>query len=413
LAVHQVSWVKFLGAILLIVGTTIGAGMLALPMATATMGFLPALFYMILIWLLMTLAALLILEVNACLPLGNHLISMARATIGRLGQTLAWITYLFLLYCLLSAYIAGGLEVVSTVFSYMHIHISKVWSAVIFTLLFSGIVYIGIQSVDWANRLVMAIKLVAYFAMIIFAVPLMQTLRLLENATTIAVTSTTIMIIVTSFGFAIIVPSLKIYFRDNTSLLRKAVIIGSCVPLIFYGVWEAVIFSVLPSTGPYSLHALAVAKYPVATLMQVLSHISNSTHIIVVANVFTSVCVITAFLGASLCLIDFLADGLQMQKRKAEGILLYLITFVPPFLLAIFAQKVFISGLSYAGLACVFLLIFLPAWMAWAGRYQRHLIFNYQVFGGKPVLLALMLISIVLMIVEILSKLLSWFPLHS
>ena len=93
---------SLIGGMLLIVGTSIGGGMLALPVAMAKNGFFSSILFLTLCWGVMTLGALLILEVNLHLPPGSNLISMARLTLGWPGQVLAWILYLFLLYTLLA-----------------------------------------------------------------------------------------------------------------------------------------------------------------------------------------------------------------------------------------------------------------------------------------------------------------------
>ena len=66
---------KLLGGVLLIVGTTIGAGMLALPVATAQLGFWTSVGMLIGCWGIMTLCAFLFLEVNLWLPPNTNLIS--------------------------------------------------------------------------------------------------------------------------------------------------------------------------------------------------------------------------------------------------------------------------------------------------------------------------------------------------
>ncbi|MGE3921111.1 MAG: aromatic amino acid transport family protein, partial [Gammaproteobacteria bacterium] len=97
---------KLIGGILLIVGTSIGAGMLALPVATAPGGFLGAAILLLACWLLMTFSALVILEVNLWLPPDSNIVSMAQKTAGRFAEVLAWVVYLLLLYSLISAYIS-------------------------------------------------------------------------------------------------------------------------------------------------------------------------------------------------------------------------------------------------------------------------------------------------------------------
>ncbi len=401
MSANAINPLKILGAILLIVGTSVGGGMLALPIATADLGFLPAILYLFAVWLVMTLGALLILEVNAWFPLGSHLISMAGATIGRSGQVLAWTTYLLLLYSLMSAYVAAGREVVTELLSFIGLSVSLQWAAVIFTVLFASIVFCGIRQVDWVNRIIMLVKLLTYFAMLLFAAPFVKVTQLANTHLSFAIASSTLMIMITSFGFAIIVPSLRVYFHGNVKALRRAIIVGSLVPLVLYLLWEAIIFSVLPTTGANSLESLLDSPQPIATLMHILGHISHRSWVVWVANVFTSVCVLTAFMGVSLCLIDFLADGLRLKKTGISGVFISGLTFLPPLLLALFAQKLFVYGLSFAGIFCVFLLILLPAWMAWQGRYRRQLSGDYQLAGGAWLLLILMLLSVMLIIVSL------------
>src|SRR5690348_7302081 len=98
---------SFSGA-LLVAGTSIGAGMLALPVVTALGGFFPSLFVYVLCWLFMTCTGLLMLEICLLMPPGANLVSMAQKYLGRFGEVLAWVLYLFLFYCLSVAYVSGG-----------------------------------------------------------------------------------------------------------------------------------------------------------------------------------------------------------------------------------------------------------------------------------------------------------------
>src|SRR5436190_7097788 len=105
---------RFVGGILLITGTSIGGGMLALPVANAATGLWQSSLYLLLCWAIMTLGALFILEANLYLPPGKHMVSMAAATLGTPGLLVAWTSYIFLLYTLLSAYISGGSDVLGS-----------------------------------------------------------------------------------------------------------------------------------------------------------------------------------------------------------------------------------------------------------------------------------------------------------
>src|SRR3990167_4789716 len=142
---------KLVGGILMIIGTSIGAGMLALPLATAKLGFLGS--------------------VNLWLPKRSNLITMAGKTIGPLGQIVAWIAYLLLLYSLLCAYIAGGSDLLHNLITMLGVSPSSWLTSIGFTVIFGSVVYSGMSSVDKANRLLMLVKFTTFFMVIFFLLP--------------------------------------------------------------------------------------------------------------------------------------------------------------------------------------------------------------------------------------------------
>ena len=72
-------------AILLIAGTSVGAGMLALPVGMSQLGFIPSVLLMTWVWYIMYLSALLMLEVNLRFEPGTNIISMAGISFGIMG----------------------------------------------------------------------------------------------------------------------------------------------------------------------------------------------------------------------------------------------------------------------------------------------------------------------------------------
>jgi len=387
---------KLFGGILLILGTAIGGGMLALPIATAEIGFLNALFLLFGCWLVMTLGAFLTLEVNLWLPPESNIISMAKATLGRPGQYLAWITYLLLLYSLLAAYIAGG-------GGFLHIHIASAlalpswFSTLLFTSLLSIVVYKGIHSVDYINRGLMFTKLGVYVLLVILILPFISTVNLVDGQLKYITASVTV--VITSFGFAVIIPSLRTYFNSNIAQLRRAIFIGSLVPLICYFLWTLAIMGAIPREGSHGLLAILYSKSSSTNFASSLSLILQNKTITVIAQAFTSICLATSFLGAALCLSDFLADGFDIKKIGKGKVTVAMATFLPPLMITLFWPGLFISALSYAGIYCVILQIILPALMAWRGRYLLKLASadSYQMPGGKLLLFLLTLIGIAIL----------------
>jgi tyrosine-specific transport protein len=382
---------KIIGGILLIIGTSIGGGLLALPMATAGGGFVNSIGLFIAAWLMMTFGAFFILEVNLRLPEHTNMVSMAKATLGNTGRIITWIIYLLLLYALLSAYIAGGSDLVAQLSTPLHLTLPAWLGGVIFTAVFGAIVHCGIRTVDGVNRLLMAVKIGAYLLLVVLVVPHIQLARLGQGQARLL--SSALMVVVTSFGYATIIPSLRTYFNSNVNALRLAIGVGSAIPLIFYLVWD---FAVQGSVERSQLMQMAGSARAVSDLTTAVS--ANGSNIVSsTAHLFTVICVATSFLGVSLCLWDFLADGLKIHKETAGGRWrVTLATLLPPLLIVLFWPNIFVKALAYAGVLCVLLLMLMPGLMAWSDRYIQKSVGGYRVWGGRGVLAAEIILSALL-----------------
>lgn len=379
---------KLLGGILLIVGTAIGGGMLALPIATAEAGFTNSLILLFLCWFIMTVSAFLVLEVNLWLPANTNIISMSRILLGRWGESIAWISYLLLFYSVLAAYMAGGGDFLSGLLLNLGVKIPSWASILLFIAILSYIVYQGIHYVDYVNRGLMFSKLSIYVLLILFIIPSVSDTKLKDGNILYLTSGATVMI--TSFTFANIIPSLRTYFKDDIPKLRKAILIGSLIPLFCYLFWNLCIMGVLPREGNYGLINMLHSKHSTSEFVMQLSNRLNNPLITFMARIFTSICLATSFLASGLSLSDFLADGLRTTKRGKGGLIVYLATFLPPLTVVLFYPGAFIGALSYAGIYCAILFILLPSLMVWRGRYGKNpLAKGFRVKGGRPLLLGL------------------------
>lgn len=391
---------KLIGCVLLIIGTCIGAGMLALPLATASLGFFGAAAMLVFCWLVMMLGGYLILEVNLWGKSNNNLVSMAKSTLGPWGQLVTWLTYLLLFYSLLSAYIAGGSDLFRHVVGLMGLPLSSVTAATLFTALFGFIVLFGIRSVDIVNRGLMTVKLLAYFCVVLMLTPFISHDYLVQANFKQLTSLPALTVTITSFGFANIVPSLRIYFASDLGQLKKAIFWGSFLPLLCYLAWCAVAMGVL---GEQGLTNIMQAENTTSALSSSLTDVAHNGAIQFAIRLFTSICVVTSFLGVAISLVDFLADGLRVEKKGAMNVFLHVLAFLPPYVIALLYPNIFIQALEYAGVYCLILLVLLPALMAWRGRYVRHLKGPYQVAGGKVTLIALILFAVVMIIRYLMS----------
>lgn len=389
---------KLFGGILLIAGTCIGGGMLGLPIATAQGGLLASSLLFIACWMLMSFTALLTLEVNLCFPQKSNVISMARATLGKPAEALCWTVYLFFLYALVAAYIAGGQDILRGLLHAVGVNLPVWFSGAIFVGIFGFIVTLGTRQVDMFNRIMMIVKFGSLFVLMMLIAGHVDVGNFASGRAQYLLPVLTV--VVTSFGFSIIVPSLRTYFHDDVRQLRIAILVGSFLPLVCYLAWEAAIFGAIPLSGDVGLERLMTSHQPVTGLVQSISYYIPANTVILLTKLFTSICVLTAFVCVSLSLSDYLADGLRLTKDGGQKIIVMMSTFVPPLFTAIFFPRAFIMFLSVAGLCCIVLQSLMPAMMAWNVRYTQRMDMQYQVAGGKFTLLLSIAASTMVLLVS-------------
>lgn len=388
---------KTIGGIFLVVGICIGAGILALPVMGSTSGFFPSSALMLFCWAFMTFNALLILEVNLWLPKGSNIISMAKSTLGIAGEMIAWFCYLFLFYSLLAAYISAGADISNSLLQPLQVGIPEWTEATIFTFALGFVVYLGTQKIDYFNRFLVCTKFVVFFLLVSFIVPHIKMPLLLEGHPKTVYTS--LMVMITSFGFASIIPSLCDYFDRDPKRLRFVIIIGSLIPLGFYILWDFVILGALPLEGSDGLlHVLHSGHTTSQLILSIRHHVGNHW-VTSSAQIFSSVCVTSSFLGVALALSDFLSDGFKIEKKNKGSIIIYGATFLPPLLTVLFYPTAFIMALNYAGTFCTILLAILPGLMVWRGRYHLQMGSGFKMPGGKPMLILVLSMAFIIALI--------------
>lgn len=393
---------RLLGGILLVAGTTIGAGMLALPVVTGFAGFWPSVVLFIVYWLYMTFTAFLMLEVNLWMEEHTNLITMAKKTLGRAGQVACWIIYLFLLYTLTTAYIAGGGPILLEILELLTGWKLPEWTgAFLLLILFGLFVYQGARSVDYVNRLLMIGLVGAYALMVLFLTPHVQP-SLLRYTNWLAL-SAAVSIVSTSFGFHIIIPTLTDYLKRDVKQICWVLIIGSVIPLFVYISWEYLTLGIIPLEGTPGLAEGYRKGIDGASL---LGDFLKNKDLGLLARFFSLFAIITSFLGVSLSLRDFLADGLRIQKSRKGRLFLYALTFLPPLLFTLSDPRAFLNALEYAGAFGVVVLLGLaPVLMVWRGRYFQHRVGPLYVPGGKKALMIALIFSLGVIGLEIINKL--------
>jgi tyrosine-specific transport protein len=286
---------KVIGGTLLVAGTCIGAGMLALPITTGGSGFIYSTLLLAVMWFAMFLTGLYVLEANILLPPGANFISMAKATLGKVGDVVAWITYLLLLYSLMAAYLSGGGDIVmSALRAVTRMSLSEWVAPLPWVILGALIIYLGVKFVDEINRMLILGLVVTYFLLIFIMTPHVD-LTILNQGNPKFLFSA-LPVVITSFGYHVIIPSLRNYLEGDAHKLVKIIFWGSLAPLVVYVLWELVVFGTVPVTGSDGLESIFQSAHPASKLTQSLENLLHNSTIVEIANFFIFFAIATSFL---------------------------------------------------------------------------------------------------------------------
>ncbi len=386
---------KVLGSTLIIAGTTIGAGMLALPLASAGIGFSTSLMIMIALWAFMAYTALLMIEVHQHAEQDATLHTLAKQFLGTKGKWVASFAMMFLFYALCAAYIAGGgAQFGDRIASFTGIEVSSTTATLLFTLIVAAIVTVGTATVDKVNRVLFLIKIIAMALVLTFLAPNVTESYLLSMPVEQGLVIAAIPVIFTSFGFHGSIPAIVNYLDGHTPSLRKAILIGSAIPLIIYIFWQVVTLGVVNQSTLLENQGLSALISTLSTTV----HQSNLGQAI---GIFADLALLTSFLGVSLGLFEFLGDTIKKRTNGNSRLVVGLVTFLPPMGFAMFYPQGFIMALGYAAIALAVLAIFLPIMMAKKARSQAQES-HYQVFGGNVGLVASSAIGVLIIGAQIL-----------
>lgn len=372
---------SLIGGMLLVAGSCIGAGMLALPVLTGLAGFFPSLSMLFIAWAFMTFTGLLLVEATGWFFGQVNLLSMVEESLGKGARIVAWLSYLFLFYSLLVAYVAASGSIFSAILeSLFHWHVASWVASLLFTLVFGCIIYLGTRPVDLVNRVLMVGLIITYLGMIALGISRIDPKLLLEWAPRHLLVSLPVLVV--SFGFQNLIPSLAAYMKGDLRRVRLTIIGGSLISLSIYLIWSLLVLGVVPYSGIVESYE----KGDEATIA--LRAVLGSSAISHFAQGFAFFAIVTSFLAQGLTLTHFLADGFKIVLSCKNTRWLILLALLPPLIFALSYPQIFFKALSFAGGICAMILFgILPTLMAWIGRYYKNLTSNYHVCGGKPSLL--------------------------
>ena len=229
---------KHLLATATLIGFIIGAGILGIPYVIAKSGFLTGLLDIILIGLAILFLNLYTGEIALRTKGSHQLTGYANKYYGKAGKYLMAFFMIIGLYGALVAYIIKEGQFLSAILSPVIGGTPLIYS-IIFFIIFSILVYIGLRAIEKSELFMGIFFVLIVLIILIFALPHIN----LQNLSSFEGKNLFIPYGVILFAFFGVpaIPELREELKRNEKSMKKAIIIGSTIPIILYIVFAFIV----------------------------------------------------------------------------------------------------------------------------------------------------------------------------
>ncbi|MBI4980867.1 amino acid permease [Candidatus Woesearchaeota archaeon] len=315
-----------------LMGTIIGAGILGIPYVVAKTGFLYGFIIIGLIGLASMALNLFLGEVVLRTKGHHQLTGYAGKYLGPWGKRITALAMFLGIYGALTAYLIGEGAALFTISGLG----SPLFFSILFFLVGSFIVYRGIKTTGRAELILISLLFLMVILIGIFSFNQIN----LDNLAAHDITKLFVpygVVLFAFIGFASI-PEIREELSSETKKMRKALLIGSIIPILLYIVFAAIVigmvgldnFELLQPNERIATIALSIYSQPLLGLF---------------ANLLAVLAMFTSFLALGMALLDIYEYDYKLSKNMAM-----ILTFSVPLVIVMFNLTSFISVLEITGI---------------------------------------------------------------
>jgi len=312
----------FFEALTMLIGTVIGAGILGIPYVVANAGFVTGLINIIGIGLAILLLNLYVGEISLRTKGTHQLVGYAEKYLGKKAKFILMLSFTFGTLGALLAYMIGTGQSLAAIFGGNVLYFSLG-----FFIIASIFIYFDLKAIRMPELILVFLKIfiVVFLFFIIFPNIKMQNYTAFNPANIFLPYG----VVLFAFLGASAIPEMRIELEKNKDKLKKAIILGSVIPIIIYALFA---FFIVGLAGQKTAE--------IATLsLQVLGK-----NMFIIGNIFAVLAMATSFLILGLALKWMFHYDYHIPKKLA-----WFLVFIIP-LIAFFAgARSFIGIIGFVG----------------------------------------------------------------
>jgi len=329
---------KKLRAIAVLIGTTVGAGIFAIPYAFSQVGFFWGLVYLIILALIVLAVELCYGEIILRTKEPKEMAGYVETYSGKTGKIFISLSLILGIYAALTAYLIGVGTYLETLIGPLLGGNLMFWG-IVFWALGSLICFLGIGTMSRFELLMSFCLIVLVFILFVISLPYLD----FKNFS--IVTSKNLFlpfgVILFALGGATALPTMRKILGEEAAFFKKAILIGLGVPSIIYAFFAFIILGV---TGP------EVSEEALIGLSKFLGGKA-----LIIGGIFGILAMSTSFFALSFVLKEFFRQDYKIKNFSA-----WLLTVVVPLFLFLFDFRfvyvISISGSLLAGFQGIILI---------------------------------------------------------
>lgn len=299
---------KLYTAVATMVGYVIGAGILGIPFAVAKSGFITGLISIIVLGVAVLLLNLYLGEIVLRTKQKHQLTGYAEKYLGNTGKWLMVFVMIFGSYGALIAYIIKEGQFLNALLSPLFGGSDIIYS-IIFFIAASCLVYAGIKAIAKSELFMVSFILIIVVLLLVTSFSSIS----LDNISGFNPAGFLIPfgVILFAFNATGAIPEIAIELQRNKKLMKKAIIIGSLIPILIYGLFTALVVGV---TG---------AGTTDGAILGVAEKIGGS--VLAFGTIFGMLVLATSFIAIGLALKEMYMFDFKVKKTTAS----FLACFIP------------------------------------------------------------------------------------
>ncbi|RIY31562.1 hypothetical protein CKF54_06495 [Psittacicella hinzii] len=351
---------KVLGSMMMVAGSTIGAGMLVMPINSAYVGFGTTFLELVIFYFLMLIPALAIAEATQFAPQGTTVAGIMQRTFGFTGYISNNILLYVFAYSLACAYISGITNVLAELLSIPD-GFRKLFT-VLCVIPLGFIVVISTRVSDLINRAMFYIMCLAFVVLVAISLTNINLDYLKASPVSTKAVYNSIPIFFLAYGFHILIPSLSDYLERNVRDLKVALIGGLTIPFVIFTVWNLVVHG---QASQEQLIEFAQSKN--VNIANLLTKGEENSYLGAAVTVFTLTALLTSFIGLTTALITTLKENFKkVESNQEQGLIqasqeakvetklnrvaIFILTFALPAVVVTFSPAAFVFFLGFAAI---------------------------------------------------------------